>query len=79
MLLSLMLSTDVFDSVFALMRADVRVIDTVKKAALSRMLLDSIVSTSPGEKLDEKLAALTLPADFVERGSGRSTRIQLAD
>lgn len=54
-------------TVFALMRADVRVIDTVKKAALSRLLLESVVSTGPGEKLDEKLAALTLPTDFVER------------
>lgn len=59
---------DVF-AVFALLRADVRVIDAVKRAALSRLLLESVVSTAPGEKLDEKLAALTLPADFVERAS----------
>jgi hypothetical protein len=52
------------------MRADVRIIDTVKRAALSRLLLESVVSTSPGEKLDEKLAALALPADYVERASG---------
>lgn len=48
------------------MRADVRVIDTVKRAGLSRLLLESVVSTAPGEKLDEKLAALTLPMDLVE-------------
>jgi hypothetical protein len=51
------------------MRADVRIIDAMKKAALSRMLLESVVSTAPGEKLDEKLSALALPADFVERAS----------
>jgi hypothetical protein len=51
------------------MKADVRVIDAVKKAALSRLLLDSVVATAPGEKLDEKLTALALPADFVERAS----------
>ncbi|KAF8915801.1 DNase I-like protein [Mucidula mucida] len=46
--------------VFALFRADVRIIDTAKRAALSQILLDSVVSTAPGEKLDEKLAALTI-------------------
>jgi hypothetical protein len=51
------------------MKADVRVIDAMKKAALSRLLLDSVVATAPGEKLDEKLTALALPADFVERAS----------
>jgi hypothetical protein len=51
------------------MRAEVRVIDSVKRAALSRLLLESVVSTAPGEKLDEKLAALTLPVDLVERKS----------
>ena len=53
------------------MRADVRIIDAAKRAALSRMLLESIVSTAPGEKLDEKLSALALPADFVECTSVR--------
>jgi hypothetical protein len=52
--------------VFALMRADVRVIDTMKRTALSRLLFDSVVSTTPGEKLDEKLAALTLTVDQVD-------------
>lgn len=51
------------------MRGDVCVIDAVKKAALSRLLLESVVSTAPGEKLDEKLTALALPADFVDRAS----------
>ena len=55
------------------MKADVRIIDAVKKAALSRMLLESVISTTPGEKLDEKLSALALPADFVERASVRLT------
>ncbi|CAA7259620.1 unnamed protein product [Cyclocybe aegerita] len=52
--------------VFARYRAKVRVVDPVKKAALSRMLLESIVSTEPGESLDEKLANLTLPMNTVE-------------
>ncbi|KAF8969491.1 inositol polyphosphate phosphatase [Flammula alnicola] len=52
--------------VFATYRAEVRIIDPVKKAALSRMLLEGIVSTEPGEKLDEKLANLILPADVGE-------------
>lgn len=33
------------------------------------MLLDGIVSTDPGEKLDEKLANLILPEDVDERMS----------
>jgi len=52
--------------VFALMRADVRIIDALKRTALSRLLLESVVSTAPGEKLDEKLAALSLPAEHIE-------------
>lgn len=46
---------------FAIFRADIRIIDTVKKAALSQLLLENIVSTQPGEKLDEKLASIALP------------------
>ncbi|KAF5322195.1 hypothetical protein D9619_000489 [Psilocybe cf. subviscida] len=53
-------------TVFATYRANVRIIDPVKKAALSRMLLDGVVSTQPGEKLDEKLANLSLPSDTGE-------------
>jgi len=47
------------DAVFALFRAEVRVIDQTKRTTLSRLLLDSVTSTAPGEKLDEKLANLT--------------------
>ncbi|GBE79963.1 Inositol-1,4,5-trisphosphate 5-phosphatase 1 [Sparassis crispa] len=49
--------------VFALFHADVRIIDHVKRAALSRLLFESVTSTAPGEKLDEKLAKMTLPSD----------------
>ena len=56
-------------AVFATYRANVRIIDPVKKAALSRMLLEGVVSTQPGEKLDEKLANLSLPTDTEERKS----------
>jgi hypothetical protein len=56
-------------TVFATYRAEVRIIDPVKKAALSRILLDGIVSTKPGEKLDEKLANLILPSETGERVS----------
>lgn len=46
---------------FGIFRADIRVVDTVKKAALSQLLLENIVSTQPGESLDDKLARITLP------------------
>ncbi|KAH9939988.1 DNase I-like protein [Amylocystis lapponica] len=49
--------------VFALFSAEVRIIDHAKRAALARLLLDSVTSTAPGEKLDEKLAKLTFAAD----------------
>ncbi|EPQ59096.1 DNase I-like protein [Gloeophyllum trabeum ATCC 11539] len=49
--------------VFAVFRAEIRIIDSIKRAALSRMLLDSVTSTAPGEKLDEKLASLTFHQD----------------
>lgn len=64
--------------VFALFRAEVRIIDAVKRLALSRLLLESIVSTAPGEKLDEKLAALVFSPDFTQRlctRLNRSTRM----
>ena len=56
--------------VFAVFRADVRVIDATKRAALQRLLLASVTSTAPGEKLDEKLATLALDFDSMdcERG-----------
>ncbi|KAI0065841.1 DNase I-like protein [Artomyces pyxidatus] len=45
--------------VYAAFRATVHIIDSAKKEALSRLLLENVTSTAPGEKLDEKLAALT--------------------
>lgn len=46
--------------VFALFNADVRVIDVTKQEAIRRLLLKHVVATGPGEKLDEKLAMLSL-------------------
>lgn len=46
--------------VYAIFRAQVRVIDVVKRNALQKLLYESIVSTGPGEKLDVKLASMTL-------------------
>jgi len=46
--------------VFALFRTTVWVVDQAKRDALARLLLENVTSTSNGEKLDEKLAALTL-------------------
>ncbi|KAJ7228451.1 inositol polyphosphate phosphatase, partial [Mycena pura] len=48
--------------VWGVFRAAVRTIDVAKREALSQLLLRSVIATSPGEKLDEKLAALALPA-----------------
>lgn len=53
--------------VFAYFRAQVLIIDAVKRATLSRLLLENIISTAPGEKLDEKLAALVIPVDYHDR------------
>ncbi|KAF9006532.1 DNase I-like protein [Cyathus striatus] len=47
--------------VFAIFRAQVRIVDPIKRATLSKLLLQSIVSTDSREKLDEKLASLVLP------------------
>ncbi|TFK43681.1 phosphatidylinositol phosphate phosphatase [Crucibulum laeve] len=52
--------------VFGIFRAEVRIIDSLKRATLSRLLLESVVTTDAGEKLDEKLASLVLPADTGE-------------
>ncbi|KAI5119506.1 hypothetical protein M0805_002442 [Coniferiporia weirii] len=49
--------------VFSIFRAEVRVIDIAKRNALLRLLLDSVISTRPDEKLDEKLAMMTLEND----------------
>ena len=53
--------------VFALFRAEVRIIDHAKRAALQKLLLENVTTTSPGEKLDEKLASLTLFSDASDR------------
>ena len=39
----------------------------VKRAMLAELLLATITSTAPGEKLDEKLAALVLDLDTGDR------------
>ncbi|KAI9574632.1 phosphatidylinositol phosphate phosphatase [Boletus coccyginus] len=49
--------------VFALFRTEVRIIDTVKRATLSRLLLETTLAAVPGEMLEEKIAALALPSD----------------
>jgi hypothetical protein len=46
--------------VFGLFRTVVWIVDRAKRDALARLLLENVTSTSTGEKLDEKLAALTL-------------------
>jgi hypothetical protein len=56
-------------AVYALFRSDVRIIDVAKRAALAQLLADNVVSTAPGEKLDEKLAALTFHPEINECGS----------
>ena len=47
-------------SVFAMFNALVRVVDNAKREGLRRLLLQNIMSTSSNEKLDEKLAMLSL-------------------
>jgi hypothetical protein len=51
------------DAVYAIYDVEVRIIDRVKKAALSQMLLESITLMEPGEKLNKKFANFVLPAD----------------
>ncbi|KIJ37381.1 hypothetical protein M422DRAFT_211433 [Sphaerobolus stellatus SS14] len=46
--------------VFAIFRSTVRIIDHAKRDALSKKLLESVASTAPGDKLDEKLEKLTI-------------------
>jgi hypothetical protein len=55
--------------VFALFRAAIRIIDTTKRAALQQLLLQSVIATGPGERLDDKLAAMALPTTFGDRMS----------
>lgn len=54
-------------AVFAIFRSEVRIIDVVKRATLSRLLLEGVMSAEPGEKLEEKLAAVILPKDMRQR------------
>ncbi|KAI9456718.1 SacI homology domain-containing protein [Boletus coccyginus] len=49
--------------VSALFRTEVQIIDTVKRATLSRLLLETTLAAVPGEMLEEKIAALALPSD----------------
>ena len=44
-----------------------RIIDHAKRAALSKLLLENVTSTAPGEKLDEKLAGLAFTPEETER------------
>lgn len=48
--------------VYAIFRAEIRVIDAAKRANLSRLLLANVSLTEPGEKLVEKLAHMSLPS-----------------
>lgn len=48
---------------FALFRAEVRIIDHTKRAALQKLLLENVTTTAPGEKLDEKLASLAFSSE----------------
>ncbi|KAJ7930003.1 SacI homology domain-containing protein [Mycena leptocephala] len=52
--------------VFAIFRAAVRIIDVAKRSALSQLLLQSVITTAPGEKLDDKLASMALPTTFAD-------------
>ncbi|KAG6821534.1 hypothetical protein H0H93_000043 [Arthromyces matolae] len=53
---------------FAIFRAEIRIIDAVKRHSLSRLLFNSIASGEEhsGEQLDEKLASLVFPSDITE-------------
>ena len=51
--------------VYALFRATVRIVDYAKKETLSRLLTESVTSTAPGEKLEEKLARSALNVEYM--------------
>lgn len=74
-----MLSSDASPAVFALFRAEVRIIDHAKRASLQKMLLESVTSTSPGEKLDEKLANLTFSPEEHDRESSHPWLFDASD
>ncbi|KAF7301871.1 Inositol polyphosphate phosphatase [Mycena indigotica] len=50
--------------VFGLFRCAVRIVDIAKREALSQLLLRNVIASASGVQLDEKLAALALPAAF---------------
>lgn len=60
--------------VFALFRAEVHVIDEAKKAELAKLVSDNVTATTPGERLDHKLAELTLTPAASERRCRGSSR-----
>ncbi|KAN0097411.1 SacI homology domain containing protein [Tylopilus felleus] len=49
--------------VFALFRTEVRIVDTVKRASISRLLRETALAAAPGEMHEEKIEALALPSD----------------
>ena len=55
--------------VFGIFRAEVRIVDPVKKAVMSRMLLERVMSTEDGQSLMDKLKETPL-----SRTMGESTR-----
>ena len=57
----------IWKAVYGIFRARVRIVDVAKRTTLSRLLLDSVLSTEPGEILDQKLASLSLPVHLTER------------
>ncbi|KAG8810435.1 inositol polyphosphate 5-phosphatase [Serendipita sp. 399] len=46
--------------VYALFRAEVRIVDHVKRNALQKKLLRAVTATGPGERLDEKLESMQI-------------------
>lgn len=62
-----------------------RIIDAAKKAALEQQLLESVTTTAPGEKLDEKLKVLVFDEGLLsgdeedlDRESTSSTMFEIA-
>jgi len=50
-----------FDGLLQLFRAEVRIVDYAKKNALQKSLLQTITSTAPNEKLEDKLKSMNIP------------------
>lgn len=55
--------------VFGIFRAEVRIVDPVKKAVMSQMLLERVTSTEDGQTLVDKLKETPL-----SKALGESTR-----